>query len=297
MSKDSKGSGRSRDAQPGVAGQRGRAPKKRWWLRRLVVSLAVVIVLVGASPFAAVGLASAGRLTTVDAVASHDVAIVFGAGLDNGEPSPYLAARLEVARALYEAGKAKVILVSGDNLSDYHNEPAAMTTWLVDHGVPKDRIVQDYAGEDTYSTCARALRVFGVDKAILVSQTYHLPRAVATCRLLGVDAVGVGDETMKAAYSGSWRRYQLRELPADVNMAYEVVTNRQPVLGPRESGVDQALGRFRWASGDRAGASATGLGWRWAWCAGCLSCLSLRGAPDPCLSAPRVGRLWFSGSP
>jgi len=213
------------------------------WARRLVMSLIIVIVVVCISPFAVVGLASAGREKTVGSVAAHDVAIVFGAGLDDGKPSPYLEARLQIALDLYTRGKVKVILVSGDNLTTFHNEPAAMTQWLVEQGVPENKIVQDYAGEDTYSTCMRAKDIFGVTSTILVSQAYHLPRAISTCRLLGVDAVGVGDESVKADRPGVWWKYWLRELPADANMLWEVVTRRQPILGQYETGVDKALGR------------------------------------------------------
>ena len=208
-----------------------------------MVALIVVIALACASPFVVVGISSAGRLQSLDEVAPHDVAIVFGAGLVDGKPSPYLAARLQIAYDLYVAGKAKVILVSGDNLTDYHDEPSAMTVWLAERGVPEDKIVQDYAGEDTYSTCVRAKQIFGVTSAILVSQTYHLPRAVTTCRLVGVDAVGVGDKSVRDARTNVWRKYWLREIPADVNMLFEVVTHRQPILGPHEDGVDRALGR------------------------------------------------------
>ena len=213
------------------------------WVRRLVTSLIIVIVVVCVSPFAVVGIASAGRQKTVGDVVAHDVVIVFGAGLDGTRPSPYLQARLQIAADLYVAGKAKVILVSGDNLTTSHNEPAVMTQWLVEQGIPESQVVQDYAGEDTYSTCMRANKIFGVTSAILVSQAYHMPRAISTCRMLGVDAVGVGDTTVKADRSDMWWKYWFRELPADVNMLFEVVTHRQPILGSYETGVDRALGR------------------------------------------------------
>ena len=214
------------------------------WVRRSVTGLVIAIVVVCISPFVVVGIASAGRQKSVEDVDSHDVAIVFGAGLEtDGTPSPYLKARLQVALDLYKAGKAKVILVSGDNLTTYHNEPAAMTKWLVEQGVPDDKIVQDYAGEDTYATCMRAKVIFGVTSAILVSQAYHMPRAISTCRMLGVDAVGVGDTSVKADRPGVWWKYWFRELPADANMLWEVVTHRQPILGSYETGVDHALGR------------------------------------------------------
>ena len=225
----------------GTTHDKKRVPR---WVRRLVVSVVIVVVVVSISPFAIAQIAAAGRQQTVDTVEAHDVAIVFGAGLEaDGTPSPYLRARLQVAVDLYTAGKVKVILVSGDNLTTSHNEPASMTRWLVEQGVPESKIVQDYAGEDTYSTCMRANKVFGVTSAILVTQGYHMPRAIATCRMLGVDVVGVGDTTVKADRPEVWWKYWFREIPADANMIWEVVTHRQPILGQHEPGVDQALGR------------------------------------------------------
>jgi vancomycin permeability regulator SanA len=115
-----------------------------------------------------------------------------------------------------------------------------MKRWLINYGVPADRIVKDNGGDDTFLTCARAKQVFGVDSAILVSQGYHIPRAVATCRMLGLDAVGVGDYTVKAV-SENWGRYSRREVLAMVNLAWEIVT-RHPDLGDHDDGVERAVG-------------------------------------------------------
>ena len=211
-------------------------------VRRAIGGLAAFAVLVAAVPVAAALIGSAGRESDVASVAPHDVAIVFGAGVDpSGRPSAYLAARLEVAVALYESGKAKVLLLSGSNPEESYNEPEAMRAYLVDRGVPAKHIVLDYAGADTYGTCVRATRIFGVHSAILVSQTYHLARAITTCRLVGVDAVGVGDETMKTAYPNLWGAYVLRELAGYEKMAWDVVTGVQPILGAPESAIAEAL--------------------------------------------------------
>jgi len=67
-----------------------------------------------------------------------------------------------------------------------------MADYLVAHGIPAAKVVRDFAGRDTYDSCARAKRIFGVEHLTVVTQTYHLPRAVATCRALGLDAIGVG---------------------------------------------------------------------------------------------------------
>lgn len=231
------------DSKPARTPTSAKKKPRRRWVRRLVTTFIVLIILVCLSPYIVVGIATAGRLQSLDEVEPHDVAVVFGAGLYGDQPSPYLRGRLIVARDLFLAGKVKVILLTGDNLTPYHNEPEVMMNWLIDNGIPADKIVADFAGEDTYSSCVRALKIFGVSKAILVTQTYHLPRAITTCRLVGVDAVGVGDLSVKEENPTSWRRYVLREIPATANMLYEVLTQREPILGPYETGVDEALGR------------------------------------------------------
>ena len=104
---------------------------------------------------------------------------MLGAQVDpDGQPSPFLAARLALAKRLLDSGKVRVLLVSGDNMNYGYDEPQAMRRWLVDHAVPYRKIVLDYAGFDTYDSCARAVRIFGVRQAIVVTQSYHLPRAV-----------------------------------------------------------------------------------------------------------------------
>lgn len=172
------------------------------------------------------------------------VALVLGAGLTpSGTPSRFLEARLKVAAELYRSGTVSVLLVSGDNRTHDYDEPTAMFDALVAAGVPAEDIVRDYAGRDTYDSCARAKRIFGVDRLVLVSQGYHLPRAVATCRALGVEATGAGDWTMEAAYPQLWRGYTLREVAASWKTVADVVSGRDPVLGAPESAVTDALQR------------------------------------------------------
>jgi vancomycin permeability regulator SanA len=122
-----------------------------------------------------------------------------------------------------------------------YDEPDAMLRWLVDRNVPPQKVVLDHAGFDTYDSCARANRIFGVRQAIVVTQTYHLPRAVMLCRRLGLDATGVGDDTVKR-YRRPWLNSSTREHGACVKAVFDVVSGRDPVhLGRRETGVDDAL--------------------------------------------------------
>jgi vancomycin permeability regulator SanA len=215
------------------------------WFRRIVVSgsLAVALaVLVMAAGGLWVDARSSGHVFSESAVPDAPVALVLGAEVyADGEPSPFLAARLDIARRLLAAGKVKAILVSGDHGRWAYDEPGSMQVYLIARGVPATRIVLDYAGFDTYDSCARAKKIFGVRQAIVVTQSYHIGRAVALCRQLGVDASGVGDDTVRI-YTAPWRHSVVRERGAAVKALYDAVSHRDPVLlGRHETGVDDAL--------------------------------------------------------
>ncbi|MET8118279.1 ElyC/SanA/YdcF family protein [Micromonospora sp. NPDC005189] len=186
--------------------------------------------------------AADGHLYSEADVPNAPVALVLGTKVNaDGSPSPFLAARLEIARRLFVAGKVRAILVSGDNMNADYDEPTAMLSWLVDRGVPARKVVLDYAGFDTYDSCARAERIFGVRRATVVTQSFHLPRAVALCRRLGIDASGVGDETARR-YAQTWRVSSSRENGACLKAALDLLSGRDPAhLGRRETGVDDAL--------------------------------------------------------
>jgi vancomycin permeability regulator SanA len=163
-------------------------------------------------------------------VPAEPVGIVFGAGVQGDQPSGYLAGRLNLALQLWHAGKFKVFLVTGDNSTPTYNEPKAMRDYLVAHGVPTGLIVLDYAGFDTWQSCDRAKRIFGVDHAILISQNFHVPRAVYLCRAAGIDAYAVGDPD------------GLREVAASFNAVYQGTIQPDPTfLGPQDDGVALAL--------------------------------------------------------
>ena len=202
--------------------------------------LAGGLAILGADGF--VHRRSVDHIYAASDVLAAPVVLVLGAQVDpDGTPSPFLAGRLDVAKALFDAGKAQVILVSGDSATPRYNEPDGMRDYLVCHGVPAAKIVADYAGFDTYDSCVRAGRIYGVDQLIVVSQSYHLPRAVATCRQLGLQVSGVGDDSARR-YRVLWRNGKLRERLANLKMVWDLVTHREPVLGPPENSVQRALG-------------------------------------------------------
>ena len=204
--------------------------------------LAVVVGVVIAACVVWTRIDSRNRVYSIDSVPPAPVALVLGAQVyDDGTPSEFLRARLTLAKLLYDTGKVRALLVSGDNSTDHYNEPDHMRDWLIAHGVPAQKVVADYAGFDTYDSCARANKVFGVRQVIVVTQTYHVPRAVTLCRHLGLDAVGVGDDSVRVA-AGDWWHAVIREQFACVKAAYDVGVHRDPVfLGPHETGIDDAL--------------------------------------------------------
>jgi vancomycin permeability regulator SanA len=223
--------------------------RSRWldrrWVRRTINWLLAATAL-GSLTVAGsiwwVDRGAVGHIYEPDAVPAAPVALVLGALVySDGAPSDFLIARLALAQRLYRTGKVKVLLVSGDHRRPDYDEPDTMRTWLVDHGVPARKVVVDYAGFDTYDSCVRANRVFGVRRAIVVTQTYHLDRAVSLCRALGLDTDGVGDSSVQDKWF-SWWRATFREQGACVKAVFDLSLRRNPVfLGHYETGVDDAL--------------------------------------------------------
>lgn len=168
-------------------------------------------------------------------------ALVLGAGLYSGRPSPMLARRLDITAELYHAGKLRAVLVSGDNSRVGYDEPSAMRDYLTARGVPAGRIVLDYAGFDTWDSCLRARHVFGADRVTVITQRFHLPRAVALCRTAGLETFGVGDDSARRWPEPTYA-YAARELFASAKGLADAVLGSDPVFpGPRETSLEHIL--------------------------------------------------------
>lgn len=193
------------------------------------------VILVVVLPYLTTQLVTRMRIHTPDNAPTSQVAIVFGAGLTrDGRPTPVLRDRVATAVDLYQAGKVQKLLMSGDNRFVNYNEPAAMREYAISLGVPQEDIVLDYAGQRTYDTCYRASAIFGLDKALLVTQAYHLPRAVLTCNGLGLKAEGVIADR-RAYRNRSLTFWRLREVGATLVAVWEVYISRpEPILGQEE---------------------------------------------------------------
>ena len=168
----------------------------------------------------------------IQSVPPTGVALVLGAGLrPDGSPASTLADRVATASDLYQAGKVKKLLLSGDNRFVWYNEPEAMRQRAMQLGVPEEDIVLDYAGRRTYDSCYRAKEIFQVDRLVVVTQRFHLDRALYLCDGLGISAVGmVADRHTYASPYRQW--WQLRELAALVKAGLDIhLLHPQPVLG------------------------------------------------------------------
>jgi SanA protein len=164
------------------------------------------------------------------------VAIVFGAGLQrNGDPTLILRDRVATAAQLYQAGKVSTLLLSGDNSSEYYNEPQAMYDYALELGIPSNALVRDYAGRRTYDTCLRARDIFGVTDALLVTQHYHLDRALLTCDILGLKVQGVAADRNPYP-SRAFTFWWLREFPATTQAVWDlfVISPQDVILGEPE---------------------------------------------------------------
>ncbi len=202
----------------------------------MIFNLLIVLIFLGVLLLIlcrlATGVYARSKTYSVADVPTRRVVIVFGAGLwRNGTATPVLHDRVQTAANLYFAGKVEKLLMSGDNRFVEYNEPAVMREVALSLGVPSEAIVLDYAGRRTYDTCYRAKAIFGVSEAILVTQSFHLPRAIYECNALGVASVGV-DADLREYRISSTLYWNMRELFATAAAVWDVnISHPIPVLG------------------------------------------------------------------
>ena len=203
-------------------------------LRILLIIACVCFFILGISRIAII-LSTQAKIVEADIAPAKPVVIVPGAGWNaDGTPSAPLRDRVEAAAELYFAGKAQKILMSGDNRFINYNEPESMRQYALTLGVPDEDIVLDYAGRSTYDTCYRAKAIFGVEEALIVTQAYHLPRAVYLCDHLGVKITGVPVEQSRYVRS-RYLFWNFREAFASLAAVWDIhIAKPLPVLGEPE---------------------------------------------------------------
>ena len=196
--------------------------------------LGCVALLVILLPRFLTGIYAADRMSHLPEAPARRVAIIFGAGLRrDGTPTAMLRDRVLTGAELYFSGRVEKLLMSGDNRFVEYNEPESMRQFALSVGVPDEAIVLDYAGRRTYDTCYRAQAIFGVESALLVTQGFHLPRALFLCNMLGMDTLGV--EAIHCYWNGSPFVWDVREQFATVAAFLDLyVSNPLPVLGDPE---------------------------------------------------------------
>ena len=145
------------------------------------------------------------RLSKVDCI------LVLGAGVWGDKPSPILEDRLLESISAYESGVADKIIMTGDHGRKDYDEVNIMKEFVVSRGIPSDNVFMDHAGFSTYESMYRAKEIFGVKKVVIVTQKYHLHRALYIAKQLGMDAYGVSADPRK--YAGQLQR-EVREVLA-----------------------------------------------------------------------------------
>jgi SanA protein len=202
---------------------------KRWLARGCAAVLAGALVVGGVNAVVYVGGKS--HFVSLEQARPAQAVVVLGAYVyPDGRPSDMVKDRLEAAYALYLAGKAPKILLTGDHGRVEYDEVNAMRRYLEAKGVPTEAIFMDHAGFDTYDSMYRARDVFQVESAIVVTQGFHLPRAVWLARTLGLDAEGVVAD--RHIYRDA-RYHAVREMAARLKAFLDVVIRTKPkFLGP-----------------------------------------------------------------
>jgi vancomycin permeability regulator SanA len=218
--------------------------RRRRLVARAVLLVGCVAVVISGAAFGWTRFAAAGHLFDPADAPRVDVALVLGAQVAPGgtAPMPVLRGRLTTAAELVRAGRVRVLLVTGDAHGGSGDETGVMTSYLVnDLGIDPGRVVVDPDGLDTYDSCRRARTVFGVTRALVVTQAYHLSRAVALCRDAGIDADGV-----RAGCAGcrgiTLLRNTARDYAACTKAAFDALVDRPPgVRTPPSRAVTDAL--------------------------------------------------------
>ncbi len=205
---------------------------KRISLKKLFIALCVIavlgIVLVFGINFFVKG--STEKYIVDNPKDTYDCILVLGAGVRNNQPSPMLKDRLDYAVDLYKNKKAPKIIMSGDHGRKEYDEVNIMKNYAIEQGIPSEDIFMDHAGFSTYESIYRARDVFLAEKVIIVTQKYHLYRALYVADSLGLEAVGVASNPRR--YAGQAYRDLREVLARDKDFLYCIFKPQPKYLGP-----------------------------------------------------------------
>jgi len=194
------------------------------WIKRIFLAgFSLVLLGIGLVTYANMlpVWASRGRLfNDTDTLPAAKVGLVFGTTDSyKGRENRYFRYRIDAAVKVWNAGKVETLIVSGDNRSKYYNEPEKMKSALIEEGVPKDRIVCDYAGLRTFDSVVRAKEIFGADTVLVISQRFQNERALYLAQAHGMEAYGFNAEDVEIRAGFKTR---VREVGARVKMWLDV---------------------------------------------------------------------------
>ena len=209
--------------------------KQSFSIIRGCATVGIVSVIIFSLPRLLTLLMAVPKTYDLQSIPTKKIGIVFGAGITkDGRPTAVLKDRVMAAAELYKAGKIQYFLMSGDNRFEDYNEPLAMKTYAVELGIPEAHIFLDYAGRRTYDTCFRAKYIFGVNEAILITQQFHLPRAIFLAESFGINVAGFASD-IRTYRKSTMLYWNIREMPAVFNAFIDVYLRKPlPILGEYE---------------------------------------------------------------
>ena len=201
-------------------------------MKRVVAIAAVFCIAALAVPNVIVGLGGRGSTRNPQQVPHAQAALVLGAQVyRDGKPSIMLADRVNAGAELYESGRVDKLLLSGDHSRVDYDEVGTMKRMLIARGIPSRDIFTDHAGFDTWDSAQRAKRVFDVQSAVVVTQQFHMARALYDARRAGLKVTGYTAD--RRQYGKIMGKLRLREAAARVKTLGDVVTGADPhFLGP-----------------------------------------------------------------
>lgn len=197
------------------------------WLKRIAMLIGIVIIGILSCNIYVEIISGEKMFTDVNEIPSNKVGLLLGTSkyVQGGNINLYYKFRIEAAVELYNSGKIKYILVSGDNGSDYYDEPTTFKNDLIAAGIPENRIFLDYAGFRTLDSVIRSKEIFQLDSFTVISQKFHNERAITIAHAKGIKAIGFN---AKDVGGRSGIKVKVREMLARVAMCLDLVFGKQP---------------------------------------------------------------------
>lgn len=192
-------------------------------------NLAVTVFLIFSVIIFAVRYSSSGLVyDNADTVPGTDAALILGAGIKNDAPLEYLKDRLDSGIELYEKGKVKTLIISGDDGNNNYDEVSVMYVYLTEAGIPEEKIITDDSGYNTYSSLYRVKNSLKINDITVVTQEYHLPRTIFIARKLGLTCYGLAADRSQYAPK-RFKFNRIREYPATIKACFNVLFSRNPL--------------------------------------------------------------------